>query len=117
MPTTKQIPSDQLATYFDTFTKRFLRHGAPEAADVEILINDLGDQFASEGTRLLGITYQARTRDLEFELDGADHRIQNPREIWAIEDPDGFVQTIEIVTSDGTKQIVNIKKVGLQKLG
>ena len=52
MPSTTKIPHDRLHEYFEDFTKRFLRDGAPEAVDVEVLSADLGDQYVAEGARL-----------------------------------------------------------------
>jgi hypothetical protein len=115
MSETKKIPPDRIAGYFDTFTKEFIRSGSPEAVDVEIL-DELGDQYATEGARLLGITYDTGTDALEFELDSGDHRIYQPREVWAIEEDDGFISAIEIVRPDGTREVVNVKRVGLQHL-
>lgn len=116
MPATLKIVPGDLAAYFDLFTKRFLRDGSPEAADLELVATDWGDQFALEGARLIGITYDARRRTLEFALDSGDHRVLEPREVWVVEEPDGFPGTIEVVRPDGTREVVTIKKVGLRRI-
>lgn len=116
MPTTLKILPDDLAAYFDRFTKRFLRDGSPEAADLELVAPDWGDQLAVEGARLIGITYDARTRTLELALDSGDHRVLEPREVWVAEEPDGFPGTIEIVRPDGTREVVTVKRVGLRRI-
>ena len=115
MSATIQIPREQLERYFDEFTKRFLRDGSPEAVDVEVLAPELGDQFATEGARLVGITYDPHDNALEFELDSGDHRAYEPQEVWVIEEPDGFVSDIEVVRADGLREIVHVKRVGLAK--
>ena len=48
---TTRVPSDQLKTYFDKFTRHFLLRESTNAVDVELLSPDLGDQFAAEGAR------------------------------------------------------------------
>ena len=116
MSVTTQIPRERLAEYFDEYTKRFLRTGSPETADVEVLAPDLGDQSAVEGARLLGITYDRRDDALEFELDSGTHRVEAPEEVWTVEEPDGLISAIEVVCSDGSRQVVSIKRVGLKKL-
>jgi len=117
MPTTLKISPEDLAAYFDVFTKRFLRDGSPEAADLEVIAPDWGDQYAAEGARLIGITYDARTNTLEFALDsGTDHRIREPREVWVAEEPDGFASTIEVVRPDGMREVVTVKRVGLRRI-
>src|SRR5262245_2969093 len=112
MATTTKIPQDRLAEYFEDFTKRLLRDGASEAVDVEVLSPDLGDQYVAEGARLMGITYDPKARSLELELDSGDHRIEEPKEVWAISENDGFVSSIEVVRKDQTKEIVKVHRAG-----
>ena len=110
MATTTMIPQERLEGYFADFTKRFLRDGAHEAVDVEVLNADLGDQYIAEGVRLLGITYEPKEKVLEFELESGDHRVEEPKEVWAIQEKDGFVSSIEVVRKDSTKEIVKVHR-------
>ena len=110
MSETTRIPTEQLAEYFTTFTKRFLRDGAPEAVDVQVLEPEWGDQRMTDGVRLQGITYESTTNSLEFELDTGDHRVYKPEEVWAVEESDGFVSAIEVVRADRTKEIVSVRR-------
>jgi uncharacterized protein DUF5335 len=117
MSVTTQIPRDRLADYFEAFTKRFLRDGSPEAVDVEVLEPDWGHQVPLQGARLVGITYTKGTNTLEFELDVGDHRIYEPQEVWVVEEPDGFLDAIEVVLPDGSREVVSVKRVGLRRIG
>jgi uncharacterized protein DUF5335 len=116
MAITKAVPRERLEEYFDEFTKRFLRDGSPEAVDVEVLEPDWGDQVLAQGARLLGITYDRRKNSLEFELESGDHRIFEPAEVWTIEEEDGFLSAVEVVHSDGAREVVSVKRVGLRRL-
>jgi len=116
MTVTRGIPREQLGEYFAEFTRRFLRDGSPEAVDVEVLEPDWGDQVVAQGARLLGITYDRHTNALEFELDSGDHRVIEPEEVWTIEEADGFLSAVEVVRSDGTREVVSVKRVGLRRL-
>jgi hypothetical protein len=121
MPSTKRIAREQLESYFDAFTKRFLRHGSPEAIDIEVVSHDLGDQFVAEGARLTGLTYDPRDDSLEFAIelttqDSADHRVPKPTEVWVVEEDDGFPSSVEVVPRDGARQVMTIRKVGLQRV-
>ena len=121
MAAMRQVPREQLQAYFDAFSRRFLRDGSPEAADVEVVSRDLGDQIIAAGARLAGITYDphADSLELSFELtidQTADHRMPSPKEVWVEEDDDGFVRSVEVVRRDGTREIVTIRKVGLQRV-
>jgi hypothetical protein len=110
MPETKRIPHDKLAHYFDAFSKRFLMDDSPESVDIEVVSPDLGDQPMASRARLRGITYDVHTRALEVELDSGDHRTYKPNEVWAVEEPDGFVSAIDIVRPDGTRELVTIRR-------
>ena len=110
MSATTKIPQDQLADYFDAFTRRFLTEGASESIDVEVIEPELGDQRPVEGVRLQGVTYERETNTLEFELDSGDHRVYGPEEVWTVEDDDGFVSAIEVVKSDASKEIISIRR-------
>ncbi len=110
MAATKKIPHDQLVQYFDAFTKRFLRDNTPEGVDIEVVAPDWGLHRAATGLRLEGITYDRHTDALEFALDVGDHRVYKPKEVWAVEEADGFVSSIEVVRADGVKEIVVVKQ-------
>lgn len=110
---TTRVPNDQLKAYFDKFTKHFLVRESTNAVDVEVLSMDWGDQFAAEGAHLYGIAYDPRANALEFELEGGDHRIQKPKEVWTAEDFDGFVKAIEVVRDDGTREVAKVSRLGV----
>jgi hypothetical protein len=110
MSETKRIATDRMEEYFDGFSKRFLGNDSTTTADVELLGKDIGDQVESEGVRLIGISYEPRTRDLEVELESGDLRSYKPKEVWAIEEDDGFIRAIEIVRDDDTKEIVRVRR-------
>ncbi|MFL5576715.1 MAG: DUF5335 family protein [Gemmatimonadaceae bacterium] len=112
MSVTTRIPPERLSAYFDAFTKKFLRDANPETVNVEVLSPDWGEQFEAEGAHLMGITYDRKANSLEFELEAGDHRVYQPSEVWAVEEPDGFVSSIEVVRPDGVKDVVNVKRAG-----
>ena len=114
MSETKQISPDRMQQYFDGFSRRFLRKDSA-TADVEVLGKDLGDQVESEGVRLIGISYEPRTRALEVELESGGLRAYRPKEVWAIEEDDGFINTLEIVRDDDTKEIVHVRRQSIRR--
>ena len=117
MSTTTKVPRERLAEYFTAFTKRFLLDDSPEAVDVEVVQPEMGDHVAARGVRLLGITYETVDNSLELELDYGDHRVYNPREVWTIEEPDGFLSAIEVVHRDGVRDVISVKRMGLRRHG
>jgi len=115
MSQTKRIPHDQLGEYFDAFSRRFLMRGSPEAVDIELVGPEIGDQFVASGVRLLGVDYDHNTNALEIQLESGDRRVYDAREVWTIEEPDGFISSMEVVLADGTRQVVTMKPVGLRR--
>jgi hypothetical protein len=111
---TKRIPTDQLEDYFNKFTKHFLLRESTNAVDVEVLAPDWGDQFATEGAHLFGITYDPKGKSLEFELEAGDHRVLNPKEVWTTEEFDGFIKAIEVVKDDGTREVARVNRLGVR---
>ena len=107
---TRKVPTDQLEQLFTHFTRNFLIRQSTNSVDVEVLGADTGDQFEAEGARIFGITFDPRENSVEFELDGGDHRIINPREVWVAEEPDGFIKAIEVVRDDGTREVARVKR-------
>jgi hypothetical protein len=57
---------------------------------------------------LLGITYEPKDDIAEVMLDGHDHMIHRPREIY-LDNGAGALTSIEIVDANGVKQIVKLK--------
>jgi hypothetical protein len=57
---------------------------------------------------LLGITYEPKDDIAEVMLDGYDHMIRGPREIY-LDNGAGALTSIEIVDANGVKQIVKLK--------
>ena len=113
MSTTTRIPTERLARYFNTFTRRFLNDDSPEFVDVQVMEPTIGDQRVAEGVRLLGVTYDEHAKTLEVALEPGDHRVYEPKEVWAVEEEDGFVSAIEVIRRDATKEIISVKRATL----
>lgn len=114
MATTKKLPKDEWASYFDTFSKKFLRDLNPEDARIEVISPDIGAQEQVNHVRVQGITYDRKDNVFEIAVKHLDHLVYNPKEIWVEEEENGFVNTIEIVRDDGTREIIELKQVGIQ---
>jgi hypothetical protein len=77
-------------------------------AEIEVASLDLGDQVVAEWLPLLGISYDPRDDIVEVALDGVDHLIRGPREIY-LENGAEALTSIEIVDANDAKQIVKLK--------
>jgi hypothetical protein len=62
----------------------------------------------AEWLPLIGITYDPKDDIVEVALEGIDHMIPKPREIY-LDNGSGKLSSIEIVDADGVKQIIKLK--------
>jgi hypothetical protein len=115
MSVTIQLSPAHMADYFESFTKRYLNNESTDVADVEVVSPTLGDQMVAHGTHLLGITYEPRRNSLEVELESGDVRSMKPKEVWAVEEDNGFLRALEIVRDDDAREIIQVRRLGLQK--
>jgi hypothetical protein len=102
--TTRKLEKPEWRSFLDNVSKLL------EAKEAEIEIGSLrlGDQVEAEWLPLIGVTCDPKDDLVEIALDGQDHMIREPREIY-IENDAGKLSSIEIVDADGVKQIVRFK--------
>lgn len=79
-----------------------------KVAEVEVASLKLGDQVQAEWLPLIGVTYDPKDDIVEVALEGIDHLIYHPREIY-LDNGSGTLTSLEIVDAEGTKQIVKLK--------
>jgi hypothetical protein len=115
MPVTIQLSPARMADYFATFTRRYLMNESTDVADVEVLSTTLGDQPTTTGSHLLGITYEPNRNVLEVELESGDMRTFQPKEVWVVEEENGFLRAVEIVRDDDTRELIQVHRLGLRK--
>jgi hypothetical protein len=102
--TIRRLEKPEWRPFFDTMSKIL----EAEVAEVEVASLDLGDRTQAEWLPLIGITYDPRDDAVEIALDGLDHMIRKPREIY-LDDGAAGLTSLEIVDVDGVRQIVKLK--------
>jgi hypothetical protein len=80
-----------------------------EAKEAEIKVASLalGDQQQAKWLPLIGITYDPNDDIVEVALEGLDHMIHRPREIY-LQNGGATLESIEIVDADGNKQMIKL---------
>ena len=73
-------------TYCDHVSKGL----AGKRAHIEVTGLSLGDQVAAKWLPLFGITYDPKDDLLEIALEGFDHLIHKPHDIYVDDGPDGL---------------------------
>jgi hypothetical protein len=102
--TIRRLEKPEWRPFFDTMSKIL----EAKVAEVEVASLDLGDQTQAEWLPLIGVTYDPRDDAVEIALDGLDHMIRKPREIY-LDDGAAGLTSLEIVDADGVRQIVKLK--------
>ena len=101
---TRKLQKGRVASVFDTVSKLL----EAKEAEIEVASLDLGDQVQAEWLPLIGIAYDPNDDVVEVALDGLDHMIHRPREIY-LDNGVGGLTSLEIVDVDGVRQIVKLK--------
>jgi hypothetical protein len=101
---TRKLDKKQWRTFFDTVSQLL----EAKEAEIEVASLRLGDQMQAEWLPLHGITYDPNDDVVEVALDGLDHLIPGPREIY-VQDGTVGLESLEIIDGEGNKQIVKFK--------
>ncbi len=77
--------------------------------EIEVASLALGDQVQAEWMPLLGLAYDAKDDIIEIALEGLDHMIRKPRELY-VEDGTAGIVSLEIVDAEDVAQIVKFRE-------
>jgi hypothetical protein len=103
--TIRKLEKPEWHPFFDRVSQ-FLLNG--RQAEIEVAALNLGDQIEAKWLPLIGIVYDPKDDMLEIALDGLDHMIPKPREIY-IEDGAGELSRLEVVDAEGVRQFVRLR--------
>ena len=77
--------------------------------EIEVAGLAIGDQIEQDWIPLLGISYDPRNDLIEILVEGLDHLIRNPREVWVEHGVAGLV-SMEVVDTDDVRQIIRLRE-------
>ena len=100
----RKLEKPQWRPFLDAISKLL----EAKEAEIEVASLKLGDQVQAEWLPLIGITYDPGDDVVEVALDGLDHLIYRPREIY-LDNGGGGLASLEIVDADGVRQIVKLR--------
>ena len=91
--------------YFDRMSTALIG----KRAEIEIASLDLGDQIEAEWLPLLGITYDPKSDIVEIAMEGLDHLIPKPRQIF-VDEGLGGLASFGVVDHAGVRHIVQLRE-------
>jgi hypothetical protein len=77
-------------------------------AEIEVASLDLGNQIETEWLPFHGISYDDKDEIIDIELEGVDHIINHPQQMFTDEDVSGLT-TIEIKDGNGVQHLLRLK--------
>jgi hypothetical protein len=101
---TRKLDKKEWQRFFDGVTTML----EGKQAEIEVASLRLGDQVAAMWLPLIGIAYDPKDDIVEVALEGLDHLIAKPREIYVEDGAEGIV-ALEIVDADDVRQIVKLR--------
>ena len=90
--------------YFDKVSK--ILDG--KSAEIEVTSLTIGDQVEAEWLPLLGIVYDQKDDLIEVVLEGLDHMIRKPQEVY-VDQEAAMLRSMEVIDADGVRQIVRLR--------
>jgi uncharacterized protein DUF5335 len=99
-----KLDKSEWQRFFDTVSKALIG----KTAEVEVTSLDLGAQVEAEWLPLIGVTYDRKNELFEIALEGVDHLIHKPREVYVDNAPLGMV-SFEVVDGEGRRHIVQLR--------
>jgi hypothetical protein len=102
--TTRKLDKRQWHRFFDRVSR--LLEG--KEAEIEVASLTLGDQVEADWLPLLGIAYDPKDDLVEVALEGLDHLIPRPREIYVQDGIEGL-SSLEIIDAEGNRQLVKLR--------
>jgi hypothetical protein len=103
--TARKLEKSEWSAFFNGVSK-----GLKDAqAEIEIASLKIGDQTQTTWLPLFGVVYDPKDDLFEVALEGLDHLIRKPRDVYVEEDA-GKLVNIEVIDSDDNHQIVRFKE-------
>ena len=100
----KKLEKSQWSVYFDLISKAL----GGKRAEIEVASLELGDQIEAHWLPFFGISYDPKDDVISLVLEGHDHLIHKPREIY-IEGEGLELSSLEVIDAEGERHIVLLR--------
>ena len=103
---TEKLNKAAWQTTFEQLSKSLL---VGKEVKIEVTGLKIGDQIEQEWIQLLGISYDPKSDLIEILVEGLDHTIPKPREIWIDHGAIGLA-SMEVIDADDVRQIIRLRE-------
>jgi len=90
--------------YFDAMSKNMVG----KTAEIAVDSLKLGHQIEAEWVPLYGMVYDPKSDIFEVVMEGLDHMIQHPKEVYVDVDAAGL-NSVEVIDEDDVHQIISLR--------
>ncbi len=90
--------------YFDSMSK--VLEG--KRVEIEVDALSIGSQIEAEWLPLLGITYDPKDDIMDVALEGLDHRIHKPREVF-VDQTAVDLSSLEVIDNEDFRHIIKLR--------
>ena len=94
---------------WSAFLNRFDKGLSATQAEIEVTSLNLGDQIQAEWVPLIGIVYDPKDDIVEVAVEGLDHMVHRPRDLY-VEEDEGELLSLAVIDEDGVRHIVNLRQ-------
>lgn len=101
MTTTQKLDRAALRPYFDRVSR--LLEG--RRADIDIAALNIGDQLAAKSAPLLGLAYDPHDDRIAIMVEGLEHMVQHPREVY-VQTEGSELSSMDVIDAEGISHIV-----------
>jgi hypothetical protein len=99
-----QLAKSRWKDYFDSLSKML----GTKLVELEVASLGLGDQVEVEWVPLIGLTYDPKSDVLAVMVEGIEHNIQHPQQIYVEQDVE-TLHSIDIEDASGEHHILLLK--------
>ncbi|MDB5729512.1 MAG: hypothetical protein JWQ00_2717 [Noviherbaspirillum sp.] len=101
---TTRLDKNTWRPYFDHVSK--ILDG--KRVEIEVASLQIGDQIEAEWLPLIGIVYDPKNDLIEVALEGLDHMIRHPKEVY-VDQEAVLLTSMEVIDSDDMRQIIKLR--------
>lgn len=101
---TRELDKSRWTDFFNGLSKSL----TGKRAELEVSSLSLGSQIEAEWLPFLGIVYEPKSDVIEIVLEGIDHMIRHPAQVFVDDTPAGLT-SLEVIDAAGMRQILRLR--------